>query len=77
MPRYLLLGGAIDQLTNYCYMDVISGGARGAEAPPIILMIQKFFYVNYTAFRRSENASTSITNWWITRGALYYIHFIF
>ena len=24
-------------------MDVISGGARGAEAPPIILMIQKFF----------------------------------
>ena len=40
--------------------DVISGGLGGLK-PPIILMIQKFFYVNYTAFIRSENASTSIT----------------
>ena len=41
--------------------DVISGGLGGLKPPPIILMIQKFFNVKYTAFRRSEIASKSIT----------------
>ena len=40
--------------------DVISGGLK---PPNNFDAIEKIFYVNHTAFRRSENASTSITTW--------------
>ena len=44
--------------------DVISGGARGLK-PTNNFDDTKIFYVNYTAFRKSKNASTStsITTW--------------
>ena len=44
------------------FRDVISGGQGGLK-PPNNFDDTKIFYVNYTAFRRSENASTSITTW--------------
>ena len=42
-------------------MDVISGGLGGLKPPPNNFDNTKFSYVNYTAYKRSENASTSIT----------------
>ena len=60
-------GQNLENIVSQCHReldwdsrDVISGGLGGSEAPKNF-DDAKFFYINYAALRRSENASTSIT----------------